>query len=280
MAQFPNTVYSPRETENLPGIVYDPTNKQNMYSEDFQNLGAEIEAIETQLLALGWRVLPACTYEGADSPVFTVSFASNMTSKLSPGMKIKLTDSTVKYFIIVKVGTYSGGKTIITLYGGTDYTLSGGSISSPYFSIEKSPVGFPLNPDKWSVIVSSYDNLEQATPTQQVWYNLGSLSINVPIGVWNVRYDVDLRIVALVENKSLYSTFSTQNNAEDDRQYTSGFNSGAPIDICFANCEFVLNLSSKTTYYLLAQTGATDVTTIHFRGNYRATVIKCVCAYL
>lgn len=49
MAQFPNSVYSPRETENLPGIVYDPTNKQNMYSEDFQNLGGEIEAIETWL---------------------------------------------------------------------------------------------------------------------------------------------------------------------------------------------------------------------------------------
>src|SRR5574343_564384 len=49
MAQFPDNIYTPRETENLPGIVYDPTNKQNMYSEDFQNLGGEIEAIETAL---------------------------------------------------------------------------------------------------------------------------------------------------------------------------------------------------------------------------------------
>lgn len=49
MADFPNTIYNPRETENLPGVVYDPANKQNFYSEDFQNQGGEIEAIETWL---------------------------------------------------------------------------------------------------------------------------------------------------------------------------------------------------------------------------------------
>lgn len=59
MAQFPDNIYTPRETENLPGIVYDPTNKQNMYSEDFQNLGGEIEAIEEALGENMENVLPA-----------------------------------------------------------------------------------------------------------------------------------------------------------------------------------------------------------------------------
>ncbi len=49
MALFPESIYTPRETENLPGIVYDETKKQNLFSEDFQNLGGEIEAIETIL---------------------------------------------------------------------------------------------------------------------------------------------------------------------------------------------------------------------------------------
>jgi hypothetical protein len=49
MSDFPDAIYTPRETENLPGISYDPANKRNMYSEDFQNLGAEINAIETIL---------------------------------------------------------------------------------------------------------------------------------------------------------------------------------------------------------------------------------------
>jgi len=53
MADFPATKYVQRETENLPGIVYDPTKKQNLYSEDIQNLGGEIEAIEN-IMGTGW----------------------------------------------------------------------------------------------------------------------------------------------------------------------------------------------------------------------------------
>ena len=47
--KFPADIYTQRETENLPGIVYDATKKQNLYSEDIQNLGGEINAIETIL---------------------------------------------------------------------------------------------------------------------------------------------------------------------------------------------------------------------------------------
>lgn len=50
MADFPGTIFEARETENLPGLVYDPSNKRNFYSEDFQNLAAEITVIETLFL--------------------------------------------------------------------------------------------------------------------------------------------------------------------------------------------------------------------------------------
>ena len=64
MTDFPTTVFIPRTTENLPGIVYDPDNKQNMYSEDFQNLGAEITAIEKVLqipdgVLFGGKIMPS-----------------------------------------------------------------------------------------------------------------------------------------------------------------------------------------------------------------------------
>lgn len=49
MTKYPNEIFEARETENLPGITYDPTNKKNFYSEDFQNLGKEITAIEQTL---------------------------------------------------------------------------------------------------------------------------------------------------------------------------------------------------------------------------------------
>ncbi len=49
MAEFPDNIFVARDTQNLPGIVYDPSDKKNFFSEDFQNLGAEITAIETIL---------------------------------------------------------------------------------------------------------------------------------------------------------------------------------------------------------------------------------------
>lgn len=49
MPYYPSEIFTIRETENLPGIVYNPDNKRNIYSEDVQNLGAEITAIETIL---------------------------------------------------------------------------------------------------------------------------------------------------------------------------------------------------------------------------------------
>lgn len=49
MINFPNTIFTPRETENLPGIVYDPEDKKNMYAEDFQNLGNSINLVQKYL---------------------------------------------------------------------------------------------------------------------------------------------------------------------------------------------------------------------------------------
>jgi hypothetical protein len=49
MADFPDTIYTERDTENLPGLVFDPTDKKNLYSEDFQRHASEIIAIQTIL---------------------------------------------------------------------------------------------------------------------------------------------------------------------------------------------------------------------------------------
>ncbi|MES2382887.1 MAG: hypothetical protein V4538_17700 [Bacteroidota bacterium] len=48
-AEYPTGIFEARETENLPGILYDVDKKRDFFSEDFQNLGAEITAIETAL---------------------------------------------------------------------------------------------------------------------------------------------------------------------------------------------------------------------------------------
>lgn len=83
----------------------------------------------------GWV---ACdeTLTYASASTFTCS--ANLAANLSTGDKIKLTQTTAKYFYVVSV---SG--TTITVTGGTDYTLANAAITLPFYSKEMTPLAFP-----------------------------------------------------------------------------------------------------------------------------------------
>lgn len=83
----------------------------------------------------GWReVTDSWTYASAT----TITVPTDATTKYSVGDKIRLTQSTVKYFYITGVTT-----TILTINGGTDYTLTNAAISDISYSKACTPVGFP-----------------------------------------------------------------------------------------------------------------------------------------
>jgi hypothetical protein len=49
MSQFPEEIYTPREKENRPGVIYDPEKKRTIFVEDFNAVDDEIIAIETEI---------------------------------------------------------------------------------------------------------------------------------------------------------------------------------------------------------------------------------------
>lgn len=49
MADYPDSIYSPRTIQNKSGVVYDADKKQVIYAEDFELPGDEIVAIENEL---------------------------------------------------------------------------------------------------------------------------------------------------------------------------------------------------------------------------------------
>jgi len=222
------------------------------------------------------------TYDSADAPTFVASVNADMTAVLSTGMRIKLTQTTVKYFIVTAVGAFSGGASLITLYGGTDYTLANAAITNPAFSTCRAPLGFPLDPAKWTVEVTDTNNLSQANPTQNTWYNLGSLSITIPIGIWNLIYFVTLRLTdSLTGSYAVFSTLSVANNSESDVSMTAGlFCAGASSIFSGLNRSRFLSLASKTVYYLNERTNSLNLDSISVRGDYGLTVIRAVSAYL
>lgn len=87
----------------------------------------------------GWTAAgETWTYASAGS--FTVP--GDVTTKYAKGDKLKLTQTSVKFFYVIGV-THAAGTSTVTITGGTDYTLANAAITSPHFSKAASPVGFP-----------------------------------------------------------------------------------------------------------------------------------------
>jgi hypothetical protein len=67
------------------------------------------------------------------------------TLKYQKGDKIRYKQGgTYKYQYVISVGAYSGGKTIITTTGGSDFVFTNGTaITDNYYSHQATPIGFP-----------------------------------------------------------------------------------------------------------------------------------------
>lgn len=92
----------------------------------------------------------------------TITVPAGATSKYSVGDKIKLTQTTVKYFYIVGVAS-----TTLTITGGTDHTLANAAISNNYYSKLTTPVGFP----HWFAYTPTFTGFS-ANPTAIVTFRI------------------------------------------------------------------------------------------------------------
>jgi len=79
------------------------------------------------------------TWSRVSNTSFTIT--GDYTGVLAVGDKLKVTDTTVKYFYITAV-SYSAPNTTVTITGGTDYVLAA-TPTLQYYSKASSPVGFP-----------------------------------------------------------------------------------------------------------------------------------------
>jgi len=72
----------------------------------------------------------------------TITVPTDATTKYNIGDKIKITQTTVKYFYIVGVTA-----TILTVTAGSDYTVANAAITEPFYSKVETPQGFdaPFN---------------------------------------------------------------------------------------------------------------------------------------
>lgn len=70
----------------------------------------------------------------------TINVPTGAASLYQIGDKIKITQTTEKFFYVIAVAD-----TLLTVTGGSDYTVANATITSPYYSHAENPVGFPSN---------------------------------------------------------------------------------------------------------------------------------------
>lgn len=242
------------------------------------NPAAEFDALST-----GWQTGPGTwTYSSADSPTFVLTTSVDLSSFIGVGARIKLTQSTVKYFIVTAISS-----TTITLYGGTDYTLTAAAITSPYFSIMKAPIGFPLDTAKWTVRVVDITQRGGAT-TASTWTNHGTTNaqISVPIGAWDLSYQVTMLMDRSTAGTDVTCnvTLSTANNTESDHDFTSCHRWSSAVATSADIIETTLQkrkrvtVAAKTLYYLNAWNNAGN--NQYWDNGNGSMILEAQCLYV
>jgi len=87
----------------------------------------------------GWTAANE-TWTYVSATTFTVP--DDQTLKLSKGTRIKLDQTTTKYFVVVD-SSFSVDTTTVTVTGGDDYTLADEAITDNFYSYAANPQGYP-----------------------------------------------------------------------------------------------------------------------------------------
>lgn len=224
------------------------------------------------------------TWVSTDGPTFVFSINADVTAVVEPGMRVRLTQTTAKYFIVTAVGAYSGGVTQVTIYGGTDYTLLNAAISAGAFSTHKKPFGFNASPLKWREELRDTSTRTQSSPAAGTWYNPGALSLSIPIGAWDLLIEACVTASRNGSSDSGKSTLSTANNSESDSDFTAFLEwaSVSATDYTISHTSLrrkTVLLAAKTSYFINVQTPNAS-TSVSLNNPNSPLIVRAVCAYL
>lgn len=227
-------------------------------------------------------------FHSIDDPTGVCAVASDATLYLSVGMRIKLENGgNVIYGIITKI-EYSDPVTMVTflheINPGSNQAqnlLQNSPIESAYFSSMRFPFGFSADFRRWALELVDSTQYPQASPVPLTYYNIGSLSLSIPIGLWDVRFGGYVVINGSTQNRhTFHATLSAQNNAPTHEELTSRADltmlANNQIGFPFEKNHSVF-LDAKTTFYVLVMSRTSGASNI-FLGQ-QPTIVRAVCSY-
>lgn len=295
----PSAISHPRKHNLTSTTDHNPTGLTLSQLLRLNSAGTAIESAGitiADLIAGTWNISTIPTRQSADDPTYVLRFAADMTTTLELGMILTVVQSTTKFFFVTAIGSFSGGNTDVTVFGGTDYDVADTgvtAITSIKYSLRGvKPTGFPFDEDKWSLTLTDTTDRSQSSPTSTTVYNIGSLSLDIHIGKWKVTFEVqmygDSTSTTATINTNLDAGISTANNSFSDDTYVARHNYKATVSSATVagsttfHRRNTITLASKTTFYTnarLTMTGGTP-SSIFFGNATSDLKLKAVCAYL
>ena len=184
----------------------------------------------------------------ATNHIYEFTVTGDKTSYFTANKKIRFKQGTIKYGIITYVET-SGGNTILTVYGGTDYAYTSDAITEFYIAKNKSPFGFNTDKAKWGIIygVSSYskENAVQGT----FYYTNNTLKIFK--GSWSVFTGLSPFVISGTSGVSTITVYVSQSKTSNLNSVGSLYLAGCNNIQCYLNDVRQVSLSENKDYYIL-----------------------------
>lgn len=140
---------------------------------------ATVDASAAGIPTDGW-VAAGLTWtyaSGSGGGLATFTVSGDLTATFKPGVRIKLTQTTVKYFVVT-TSSYAAGTTTVSITAGSDYTLANAAITSPYFSSCISPEGYP-SWFNYAVAASGFSGTPSVTGRFQVHNGFCSIYVTI-----------------------------------------------------------------------------------------------------
>lgn len=228
------------------------TNREvlNLTSSDIVVFGSSAYPFQLRGKNDGWNpVGDSWAYASATA----ITVPSGAATYYAVGDKIKITQTTVKYFSVVGVAD-----TLLTVTGGSDYAVANASITDIYVSRDPSPVGFP-----------GYFNY---TPAETGWS-----SMTVQKGEFSIHgRDVFATIYMSGTSDSTSATAGLPVNAPTRTNYrhdgANGYIANNGSDVTTASKWYIASGGSVVNFYTNMTNGAwananekTIVADIHYR---------------
>lgn len=132
-------------------------------------------SIDLGLKASSWDGWVAVSDSWAYASATTITVPTDATTKYSVGDKIRLVQSgSTKYFYVTAVTS-----TVLTVNGGSDYTVANSAISAIYYSKDETPLGFP----QYFNYTPTFANFTVGSATVVGEFNMVGKMVNYRIGV-------------------------------------------------------------------------------------------------